>query len=232
MPASRSRLAAAIAVLGLVAAVACAASFPAVEGLGTKVRLPIFHGAMTWVNLAAFALLGVFAVGSLVTGRRDVHFFEEGLRYVAIPLWVVGSVLGLMAALNTWDFTGSRSGRFEVVAADPRLMAQFWIMLAGLVVLVVCLMLDDDRKLASVLDIAFVGFAWFILLRAILGPGRALHPDSPVLNSDEILIKALFFGVVASLGIATLAGAYLIAQWRERRVLASAEGQRAAIEAG
>jgi len=224
MSLNRSRtIAAALIAVGLIAALACVAMFPEVEGLGGRVRLPIFHGAMTWVNLVAFALLGIFAVGSLVSGKPSIHFGEEGLRYVSIPLWIIGSALGLMAALNTWDFTGSKSSRFEVVAADPRLMAQFWIMLAGLVVLVVCMMLEDDRKVASVLDISFVGFAWFVLLRAILGPGRALHPDSPVLNSDEILIKALFFGVVGSLALATFAASWLIASWRSSRSLAAAD---------
>ena len=58
---------------------------------------------------------------------------------------------------------------------------------------------------------------WFVLMRAILGPGRALHPDSPVLNSEELGIKLLFFGMVGGLSVAVLAGAWLIVQWRVRR---------------
>jgi hypothetical protein len=47
-------------------------------------------------------------------------------------------------------------------------------------------------------------------MQAILGPGRALHPDSPVMNSDEIKIKLLFFGIVISLGVMTAAIAWVI----------------------
>lgn len=202
-----------VLITALLASFFFAASFPAVEGLGTKVRLPVFHGAMTWVNLSAFALLGVFAVAFLVTRKEAIYRWEEGLRWVSIPMWVIGSVLGLLAALNTWDFTGSKSSPMSLVMADPRLTAQFWILLAGLAVLALSIMLDDKWMLA-VLDAGFVVVAWAVLLRAILGPGRALHPDSPVMNSDEIMIKVLFLGIVASLGVATLAAAWLIARWR------------------
>jgi hypothetical protein len=202
-----------VLVVALLAAFFFAASFPAVEGLGAKVRLPVFHGAMTWVNLAAFALLGLSAIAYLVTRREGIYRWEEGLRWVAIPMWVLGSVLGLLAALNTWDFTGSKSSPMSLVMADPRLTAQFWILLAGLALLAFGAMIDDKWML-SALDVGFVVIAWAVLLRAILGPGRALHPDSPVMNSDEIMIKLLFLGIVASLGVATLTAAWLIARWR------------------
>lgn len=204
-----------VLVVALVAAFFFAASFPAVEGLGTKVRLPVFHGAMTWVNLAAFALLGLSAIAYLVTRRLSIYRWEEGLRWVAIPMWVLGSVLGLLAALNTWDFTGSKASPMSLVMADPRLTAQFWILLAGLALLAFGAMIDD-KWLLSALDLGFVVVAWAVLLRAIIGPGRALHPDSPVMNSDEIMIKVLFLGIVASLAVASLTAAWLIARWRSR----------------
>ena len=128
-------------------------------------------------------------------------------------MWIIGSVLGLLAALNTWDFTGSKASPISVVTADPRLMAQFWIMLAGLALVALEFVLQD-RHWQSGLDIGFVGLMWVVLLQAILGPGRALHPDSPVLNSDEIRIKLLFFGIVVSLSVMTLAAAWVITMVR------------------
>jgi hypothetical protein len=101
----------------------------------------------------------------------------------------------------------------SLVMADPRLMAQFWILLAALALLAFGTLLEDRRQLAM-LDCGFVVLMWAVLLRAILGPGRALHPDSPVMNSDEIMIKLLFLGIVASLGIATITGAWLISHRR------------------
>lgn len=201
--------------LGAVAALAFTLSFPAVEGLGTKVRLPVFHGALTWVNLAAFSLMAVIAVLFLALRRPSLYPWEEGLRWVSVAIWIVGSGLGLMAALQTWDFTGSSSAPLEVAAADPRLMAQFWVALAALAVLALGLVLDDRRWLAAV-DVGFVGLMWAVILRAVLGPGRALHPDSPVMNSDEIFIKLVFFGIVASIAVANTGAVWMLARLRSR----------------
>jgi len=210
MTANRSRtLGIVIALAGLLGAFICVSAFPAVEGLGTKVRLPVFHGALTWVNLAAFTLMGVVAIVSLATRRESVYRWEEALRWIAVPMWLLGSGLGLLAALNTWDFTGSKASPISVVTADPRLMAQFWIMLGGLLLVALEFVLQD-RHWQSGLDIAFVGLMWVVLMQAILGPGRALHPDSPVLNSDELKIKLLFFGIVISLAVMTGAIAWVI----------------------
>ncbi len=216
---------------GLAGAAVCTFTFPAVEGLGTKVRLPVFHGAMTWVNLAAFTMLAVAAATYLITTRGRLYRFAEALRWISVPLWVVGSVLGYLAAMNTWDFSGSSASPMEVAMADPRLTAQFWIMLAGLAVIALGFLIDDERWLAGI-DIGFVGFTWAVLMRAILGPGRALHPDSPVMNSDEIGIKLLFFGIVISLGIAALAGVVMVARRRSASDADGAAGiERAAVPA-
>lgn len=200
-------------VVGLVVSAVFALNFPAVEGLGTKVRLPVFHGALTWVNLALFAVLGVVAVSYLVTRKDAVYVWAEAVRWVAIPAWVIGSALGLLAALNTWDFTGSKSSPLEVAMADPRLVAQFWIMIAGLGVLALALLIDEALWLAAA-DVAFVLLAWVVLLQAILGRGRALHPDSPVMNSEEVFIKLMFLGIVLGFVLASFGAALAIKRWR------------------
>jgi len=103
------------------------------------------------------------------------------------------------------------------VISDPRLMAQFWVCILAVLLLVMPLLLEERRYLA-VADIAFTGLMWFLLLRAILGPGRALHPDSPVMNSDEIMIKLIFVGIFAS-----LTAAALLASWVLSRLVKPAE---------
>lgn len=194
----------------LVAAAGFVVAFPAVEGLGTKVKLPVFHGALTWVNLAVFTTLGIAALVYVFSRNERVYPWEEALRWVGISIWATGSVLGFTAAMQTWDFTGASSAsRWEIVGADPRLMAQFWIMLGGLALIAVGLLIEDRLWLAAG-DVIFVVLTWMVLLRAVLGPGRALHPDSPVLNSDEILIKALFFGIVIALGLAVFSVTWVV----------------------
>ena len=199
------------AVVFLGIALALASRFPAVEGLGTKVRLPVFHGALTWANLTTFTLMAIVAVVYLVKRRDAIYRWETGLRWVSVPMWFVGSGLGLMAALNTWDLSGSQSSAMSVVLTDPRLMAQFWVCILAILLLVMPLLFEDRRILAAA-DISFTGIMWFLLLRAILGPGRALHPDSPVMNSPEIKIKLIFVGIFVSLTIAALLASWLLSR--------------------
>jgi hypothetical protein len=211
------------AAAALAVALFLASQFPAVEGLGAKVRLPVFHGALTWANLVAFSLMALSAVGFLAWGREGVYRYETGLRWVSVSAWFVGSALGLWAALGTWDLSGSSSSPVTVVLSDPRLMAQFWTLLLGVLLLTLPLFVERARAVA-VGDLAFTAVMWTLLLRAILGPGRALHPDSPVLNSPEIKIKLLFFGIFACLLAATLLASWGASTFaRPRRAAPSEE---------
>ena len=197
-------------VAGIAAALLLALTFPAVEGLGSKVRLPVFHGALTWVNLGAFALLAIAAIVSLVWERESAYRWEAALRWISISMWILGSALGLLAALNTWDFSGAKSSRMSFIIHDERLKAQFLIMIVGLVVMALMLVFRD-RFWRSVFDIAFVAFALGMILLALRTGGGDLHPDSPVLNSEEIGIKLRFFGMAFSLAVALICGARLLA---------------------
>jgi hypothetical protein len=201
------RIVGAVVAFGL--AVFAASRFPAVEGLGTKVRLPVFHGALTWANLAVFALMAIVAIIFIATRSDGVFRFEGGLRWVSVPMWIVGSALGLNAALNTWDLTGSQSSVFSVVTADPRLMAQFWVLLLALLLLLLPLFVESAVGIA-IGDLVFNAAMWTIMLRAILGPGRALHPDSPVWNSPELEIKLVFVGIFLSLFASALFAAWAL----------------------
>lgn len=212
----------ALIVLGAVGAAAFTMSFPAVEGLGSKVRLPVFHGGLTWVNLTLFVMLAAVGVVYLVRRSAVLYAWVEALRWVSIGLWFVGSSLGLIAALRVWDFTASNSSPLSVVMEDPRLMAQFWTLLLALGVLALGLLIDERRMLAGV-DVAFVVAALAIIASAVLGPGRALHPDSPVLNSDEIAIKLIFFGIVGSQAAAMTGAVWFVAASRVRAALRTVE---------
>jgi hypothetical protein len=188
-------------------------SIPAVKGLGDKVKLPLFHGASTWVDLMLFVFMGIAAIVYLITRRDSVYAWEVGLRAIAAPLWLVNSVLGLIAALNTWDFTGSKESPLSAVMQDPRLVAQMIILLCVAILLLLVWLVLEKRTHKAIADIIFVAIGVVLLSDIFLDPAkRALHPDSPVLNSG-LEIKGPFFGIVlAILGI-TLLLAWLVSRY-------------------
>jgi hypothetical protein len=121
----------------------------------------------------------------------------------------VNSALGLVAALQTWDLSGSKESTFAVVTADPRLMVQFRLLVL-LVVLVIADRIFESRKLKALFDIAYVGTLWGLMYSVLASPeARALHPDNPVLNSGSE-IQLPFFGIVGSLFVACCLLAWMV----------------------
>lgn len=211
-PATIGIAAAAIAVLSAGVAYSLYL-IPAVKGLGSKVKLPMFHGASTWVDLMLFILMGIVAVLYLVTRKDSVYAWEVGLRSVAAPLWVINSVLGLIAALSTWDFTGSLQSPLTVVMQDPRLVAQMVLLVGVAILILLHWLVLEKRTHKAIADIVFVIFGVVLLSDIFLDPAkRALHPDSPVLNSG-VEIQAPFFGIVAGLLAISLILAWLISRY-------------------
>jgi len=188
-------------------------SIPAVKGLGDKVKLPLFHGASTWVDLMLFVFMGIAAILYLVTRRDSIYAWEVGLRSIAAPLWLVNSVLGLVAALNTWDFTGSKESPLSAVMQDPRLIAQMIILLCVAILLLLDWLVLEKRAHKAIADIVFVAIGVALLSDIFLDPAkRALHPDSPVLNSG-FEIKGPFFGIVLSILGITLLLSWLVSRY-------------------
>lgn len=190
------KLPAIVGALGLISAVTFALNYPAVESLGSKVRLPVFHGALTWATLMVFAAFGIVALIYIIKGNEKMYSWTTALRIVGIVMWFVGTVLGFLAAMNTWDFTGSKTPMMELLMADPRLVIQIVISLFGLALFVLPLIIESQKGRA-IADFIFAA-ATFGGLGWAMSAGKALHPDSPVMNSDEFIIKALFFAMVIS----------------------------------
>lgn len=198
-----------VALFLIAGALVLTRSIPVEKVLGTRIYLPIFHGASTWVDIMLFVVMGAFAAVYLITRREGIYAWEVGFRTVAAPLWLLNTGLGLMAALGTWDFTGSKSSPFAEAIKDPRLSAQFWLLVCLVLVLGLLLLLDKLWQ-KSLADLGYLAVMAVLLGDVLLNPTkRALHPDNPVLNSGWD-IKGPFFGIVACLLIAGIVLAWLV----------------------
>lgn len=179
-------------------------SIPPVVGLGDRVKLPLFHGGSTWVNLVIFTLMGFVALAYVIRRSPRVYAWEFGLRAVAAPLWLVNSVLGFIAASATWDFSASKEAPLVIISGDPRLRAQVVLLLIVAVLVLADWIVLEKRLHKALLDVGFVIGMWALLADVLLDPvKRAMHPDSPVLNSGWE-IKGPFFGMVATMLVAAI----------------------------
>jgi len=213
----RRFVAALVTIIGTVSALVVALRFPPVRGLGTRVRLPVYHGAMTWATLIAFAALLIVSIWFLARRTDAAWRWESALRWTVLTLWLIGTVLGFIAAYNTWDLSAAQSSALRIMGEDPRLVIQVVILCLGCIVLTMPLV-TESRRVRSIADIAFV-VASFTLLGWAMNAGAALHPDSPIMNSPEILIKVLFSMMVVGhlVAIAGLASLLFVHKGREER---------------
>lgn len=174
-------------VVAMLATGALALSMPPDVKLGKLLRFVTFHGASTWVNMMLFTLLGAVAVVYLVRRREGVGRWESAVRYVALPLWMVNTGLGMVSSELSWG---------AVNWSEPRLRASFYILIAAAVVLV-AQHLVDRLAVTAALDAVFVGAFWALLLSA----PNLMHPDNPVLHSGWE-VKGPFIGMVACWAVA------------------------------
>ena len=186
----------AILVLAGVAAV-LVFNMPPVQQLGRLVRLVVFHGGSTWVNLATFSLAGLASLGYLVLGKPAFYAWASGFRWFSMPLWVINTGLGLLSSRLAWG---------QVELSEPRLRATFWILLGAGIVVGADLVLERP-KVTAVLDALLAGAMWFFI---VLSP-NVVHPDNPVLNSDWY-IKGPFFGIVGSLFMIAMLTSWLLSR--------------------
>jgi len=186
-------------VVGMLFFAAAAAiltlTMPPVLQLGRLVRLVIFHGASTWVNMGAFTLAGLAGASYLLTRRETFYGWATGFRYVAVPWWIVNTLLGVLSSHLAWN---------SVDFSEPKLQVTFWIMLAAGVVLAVDFGLGR-RVWTATGDVLMAGMLWVL----ILSVRNVVHPENPVMNSGWD-IKLPFFGIVGSLAVVGLFAAVLI----------------------
>lgn len=170
-------------------------TMPPVLQLGELVRLVIFHGASTWVNMGAFTLAGLAGIGYLLSRRDVLYRAGSAFRYLAVPWWVVNTGLGLVSSRLAWN---------SIDLAEPRLQATFWIMLAAGLVLAVDFGFGR-RPWTAAADVVMAGVLWTL----ILGVRDYLHPDNPVMNSGPE-IQLPFFGIVGALSVSALLATAII----------------------
>ena len=185
-----------VTVLGVIGGLWIGSRFPAVKGLGTKVRLPVYHGALAWATLVAFGILLLLALWYLISRTPNVWRWLSAMRLTTVMIWTIGTILGFIAAYNTWDFSASSMSVIRIMSEDPRLVIQIVIMCLGFILLLLPLVFDSKR-LRALVDAIFVIGSWMLLAWA-MSAGHALHPDSPVMSSDELFIKVVFFMIVAA----------------------------------
>jgi hypothetical protein len=186
-----------LALFGLAAALILVMQFPPVVGLGTLVRLPVFHGALTWANFMLFAVMGVLGLVIFFGKKAGLYSWSKALRYTAIALWIFNFFLGVFTSSVTWDFTGSSQPAIMWMMQEPRIRLQFAVSMLGIAVLILPLIFNRWRTFA--LFDGIYGLGTLVMVYIAMNFGESLHPSNPVMSSDEAVIRITFLAMCLAL---------------------------------
>jgi len=206
-----------LVVLGLVSGLVMTMQFPPVVGLGTLVRLPAFHGALTWANFMIFGTMGILGFYTYATNKARLYSWVKALRFTAIGLWLFNFALGLFASSLTWNFEAASQPAILYFLQEPRVQMQFLVSMMGLAILVLPLIFVKWRTL-TLFD-GLYGFATLIMAYIAANAGSSLHPPSPVMNAEESVIRITFLAMALSLiimssGMVMLVRSYILTKMK------------------
>ena len=114
---SRTRTLMTGAAVAAVVTAVVVALVPSEAQLGDALRLVLFHGASTWVNLLTFSATALASLAFLITRRTGLATWASALRWVSLPLWILNTTLGFLSMKIVWG---------GVLWREPRLQMTFW----------------------------------------------------------------------------------------------------------
>jgi magnesium-transporting ATPase (P-type) len=193
--------------LGLGASLLAAVLMPQDAQLGAWVRLVIWHGMLSTACIVGIFTMGALAVAFLVAGDDRLGEWARALQVALLPLWVLASTIGAVAARLVWNGWN---------LSERRMMMSIAYIVVAAVALMVTLLREGRRtgaiaQTVSALAMA-AGLAWIAL-----GPaGEDVHPASAVLSSPDIAFK--FYAAVMLLGclLTVLALVVPVRHWLQR----------------
>ena len=180
-----------LTLLAFIASIALVMRFPPVVELEELVRLPVFHGALTWASFLLFLVMGLLGLWAYFRSSQQAYSWSQAIRYSVIALWILNFAMGLTIAGMFWDFSASQQSPLLYLAMEPRIRLQFAVAILGIAVMILPTIFDRWRTLA--LFDGIYGLGTLVLTYIALNFGQSLHPSNPVMSSEEEILRYTFF---------------------------------------
>ncbi len=165
---------------------------PAEQSLGINVRLVYLHGVWVWTALLALGASALLAVPGSFLDHKFSQRWSTALAQTGMLFWLT------YLPMSIWTMQANWNGLY---LAEPRFKIGLDFAVIGLLLQAAVLIIGRPR-VASLLNLSF-----FIALTITLSRAeQVMHPPSPILTSDSLLIRSYFFILLA---VAVGAGAFL-----------------------
>jgi hypothetical protein len=181
----------------LAAAASLTAFAPAEKTLGTTARFVYFHGAWVWAALLAFLQAALAGLSGLVTRQDGVHEWSRAWGRTAVLYWIAVLPMSIVIMQTGWNglFLDEPRWRMSISFAVVGLLLQIGLSLFPLV-------------WTSLSNLIF-GLALAVGMTSV---ESVLHPESPILRSEDHAIRLFFIGLLLLL---LLAAWQLARRWHQ-----------------
>lgn len=172
---------------------------PVERSLGMNVRLVYLHGVWVWTAILALGASALLALPGAFLDHKPAQHWSRSLGWAGMIFWITYLPLSLWTMQANWN---------GLYLAEPRFKLGLDFAVIGILLQTAILIINQPR-LTSVLNLAFFTSLIISLNRA----EQVMHPPSPILTSDSLLIRGFFFLLLA---VAVAAGSFL-ALWLGKR---------------
>jgi ABC-type transport system involved in cytochrome c biogenesis permease subunit len=194
---TRQRALGAVVVLLAVLALLLVLS-PPERQLGNLVKVIYFHGALARSGMLALMAAGVLGLAYLLRPLPALVRWSNAVQVAGMAVFIAHFLLSVIPTHETWGVW--------IAFDEPRTVMSLQVIGAGLVVMVVRYLVDDDRL--SALANLLLGVAVFLLSSRT---GVLRHPLNPIGDSTSNTIQLFYGGILITCLALTALAAWLLA---------------------
>lgn len=165
---------------------------PVERSLGVNVRLVYLHGVWVWTAIIALGASALLAFPGAFLDHKLSQRWSRALGQAGMIFWIT------YLPLSIWTMQANWNGLY---LAEPRFKIGLDFAVIG-VLLQAAILIMSQPRLASVLNLSF----FIALVISLSQAEQVMHPPSPIMTSDSLIIRGFFFGLLA---VALGAGAFL-----------------------
>jgi len=169
---------------------------PGEKTLGRIIKIVYLHGALSRAGMVGFWAAGIAGVVYLLRPRPALARWTHALLLSGWSYWAAHFIISMPATRLTW-------GPW-IAWGEPRVTMTLQVLVAGLVVIVITRLLNDDRFTAAAAVLLALAVA-FLLGRT----GVLRHPLDPIGSSPAMLFRLIYLLLL----IPVIGSMFLIA-WR------------------
>ena len=155
---------------------------PIERSLGVNVRLVYLHGAWVWTAILALGASALLALPGTFLDHEPSQRWSKALGQVGMIFWLT------YLPMSIWTMQANWNGLY---LAEPRFRIGLDFAVIGILLQAAILIIAKPR-ISSLLNLSF-----FIALAISLSRAeQVMHPPSPIMTSDSLLIRGYFLALL------------------------------------